>query len=581
MGNSIKNVLNKINIVEVISNYIDLIQKGKNYWGICPFHIDNKPSLSVSKEKKIFKCFSCNHSGNSISFVMDFKKINYFDAIKEISEILGIKIDINEKKIYSDKDKYFILMNNFASNLYHNNLMSEMNKDKFNYLIERKIPLYQIKKFQLGFATNSNNELIQIATNQNNIRNLLDNDENVYTVNDLIDNKLAIYDKKSQPIDFFRNRIIFPIFDKYNNVIGFSGRDCNLESSIKYLNTSSTDLFKKESIFYNIQNLNSSFNEVYIVEGFMDLFALDLIGIPNVLATMGVNLSNSHIQLLKNNNVKYVTLCFDNDSAGKNATIKTALKILENGLDVFVIEIKTNHKDFNEILIESESLLREQVKYKIDIVLFYIKHKLSFLDKNDLKKSLELFDDCIDMIKKFGKFQLVNKYIEELKEFGLNSSIDSFIYDFFNKNSHKKNIYHIEVPEKYKPSNIVEKKVKQLKNLIKNLIDACLRSKEWFNKLNEDEYVVSNEIEEDLLLFKFMREYYKKYDKSVLNNLNFIKENQLFDFPKIEHLINKYINKSINLKPQIEYNEFTYNETISAIKKLEFYFSKKEKNKNY
>lgn len=576
---NIKSLLNQIDIVDVIGNYIKLEQKGKNYWGICPFHLDSKPSLSISRDKKIYKCFSCNHSGNLISFIMDYKKINYFSALNEISKLTGVKFDISENKIYSEEDKYFIAMNNFVAEQYHNNLQSQINKDKLNYLLDRKITIEQIKKFKVGFASNLNDEIFKIATNKNNIRNLLSPDENVYTLNELFENKIVIYDNNSKPIDFFRNRIMIPIFDKYNNVIGFSGRDFSNQSTIKYLNTPTTKLFQKESILYNIQNLYSSFNEAYIVEGFMDLFALDLIGIPNVLATMGVNFSLKHIQELKSNNIKSVTLCFDNDSAGKQATIKTGFMILENGLDAYVIDIRTNHKDFNEILISSQDLLKEQVKNKIDLVLFYIKHKLSLLNKDDLKQSVDFFDECLDVVRKYGKKQLINKYILELNKFELNPLVDELVNEIFQKKTQTIQSYEINTPKKQLTSNI-ENKEKQLTNLLKDLIVTCLKSKEWFQKFDSDDYAIPTRMEEFLLLIKFMRSYYKDYDESVISNLDLLKTQNLFNFSEIEHIIDKYANNTLSLGNQIKYNEFSYNETLFAIRKLEFYLFKKKKNKN-
>lgn len=579
MNDKVRNLLNQIDIVDVINSYIKLTPKGKNYWGICPFHQDSKPSLSVSKEKKIYKCFSCNHSGNLISFIMDYKKINYFSALDEITKITGIKFNITEQNVYSKENKYFIEMNNFIMGIYHNNLKKEINKDKLNYLLNRKITIEQINKFKIGYASNYSDEILKIATNQNNIRNLLSSDENIYTLNELVENKLVIYDKNSIPVDFFRNRIIIPIFDKYNNVIGFSGRDFSNQSTIKYLNTPTTNLFKKDSVLYNIHNLHNAFNEVYIVEGFMDLFALDFIGIPNVLATMGVNFSLNHIKELKANNIKTITLCFDNDLAGKNATIKTAFFILENGLDVYIIDINKEYKDFNDVLVSSTSSLKEQVQQRVDAVLFFIKHKLSILNKNDLKESVEFFDECLEIIRKFGKIQLSNRYIMELHKFNLNSSVDLIIQDIF-KNKNKTNqTYEINMPKKYLTSNLEIKK-KQLNNLIKDLIVACLKSKEWFNKFNSDDYTIPKELNEFLILMKFMRNYYKQYDKPVVDNLSFLKEKNLFCFNEVEHLIDKYIHQTIHLDKELKYNEVSYQETLFAIKKLEKYISKNKKNKN-
>ncbi|MDE6289822.1 MAG: DNA primase, partial [Ureaplasma sp.] len=356
--NNLSNLLKEIDIVKLIQNYIHLTKKGQNYWCVCPFHNDSSPSMSVSDKKRFFKCFACNHSGNAVKFVMDYKKISFFDAIKEIEEVLNLNLGINNLNISEHDVKLFNLMN-LVKDTYEGFLFREENKDKLDYLLNRKISLEQIHKFSIGFAPDKQKQIFDIALNKNNIRGFYLDKSEVFNLEDMELAKLINVDKNGDVYDFFKNRIIIPIFDETNNVVAFSGRALGDEKP-KYMNSPTSQIFKKEEILYNMNNLNPSDHTCYLVEGFMDLYALDSIGIQNPFATMGTAFSESHLKWLINNKITDIVLCFDNDDAGIEATVKTGIKIGKR-LNVFTLKPNQSElKDFNDVLVKlgNEQLIK-------------------------------------------------------------------------------------------------------------------------------------------------------------------------------------------------------------------------------
>ncbi|MDE6473238.1 MAG: DNA primase, partial [Ureaplasma sp.] len=407
--NNLSNLLKEIDIVKLIKNYISLNKKGKNYWGICPFHNDSSPSMSVSDTKGFFKCFACNHSGNAIKFVMDYKKITFYEAVKEIEEVLNLNLKISNLNV-SEHDVKLINLMNLVKDTYEGFLFRDENKDKLQYLLDRKISLQQIQKFSLGYATDKQKQIFDIALNKNNIRGFNLEKSDVFNLEDMELTKLINIDKNGDIHDFFKNRIIIPIFDETNNVVAFSGRSLNNETP-KYMNSPTSQIFKKEEILYNMNNLNPTVHTCYLVEGFMDLYALDSIGIQNPFATMGTAFSESHLKWLINNKITDIVLCFDNDKAGNEATIKTGLKIGKK-LNVFTLkQNQTNLKDFNDILVKaSEDELMKVVSSTIHFSVFYLEYFLKNADNNGDINKQNNFNVAIEIIKNNGNSLYNNEY---------------------------------------------------------------------------------------------------------------------------------------------------------------------------
>lgn len=419
-------ILDNVDIVSVIKSFINLQKKGQNYWGLCPFHGDKNPSLSVNSNKKIFKCFVCGVKGNVINFVMNYKKINFPEAIREITQITNVSTKELDNylnfKINSDEYKMYEI-NKQASFIYNRTLFNNENKDKLDYLLSRNLTKELIQEYKIGYAPKTDNGkyLFSIMTNENNIMGENRDKSQIWTPIQLLNAGLAILNDKDDYNDFFWNRITIPIFDEYNNIVGFSARTLNNNEKIKYINTKTTNVFKKENILFNFNNFDkSAFNEIFVVEGYMDVFAFRRIGIQNVVASMGTSFTINQINLLKKYpNINTIILCFDNDDAGYNATLELAKKLVNYKFNIFIVEpYNKKFKDIDELLKENSV---EDTKKIISNQISLIKYVIikTFKDKVlSEKENIIETKKIISMINEFNEFDLtISKDLELLSSY--------------------------------------------------------------------------------------------------------------------------------------------------------------------
>ena len=425
----INEIRNKTDIVDVVSRYVNLTKKGKNYIGVCPFHDDHSPSMSVSPEKQIFTCFSCGATGNVFTFVSDFEKISFSDAVRLLGEKAGISIGNNTYIGNSKRDEYFDIYDN-ANKFYQNSLFTNLGKNAIQYLKNRNIDRDTIKKFGIGLSVQKLS-LTDYLKNKN------------YSIDKLIDVGLT----NDNGNDIFINRIMFPIYDLAGNPVAFSGRIYNTKDTSKYINTKETDKFKKGKILYNYhiakEHLKKN-DSVIIMEGQMDVIRASTIGVNNCIATMGTALTRDHKSIIKNmtNNV---ILCFDGDSAGEKATI-SAIELLEDtGIDIKIVRLP-NDMDHDEYIIKEG---KDSFLYQISNATNLIDYKMELLKKNKdfgnikdissyvnsaLKELVYEKDDIVvelNLKKLATSFDidydnLVNKY-EKLKNDNNNNNKDSYV----------------------------------------------------------------------------------------------------------------------------------------------------------
>ena len=381
----INEIRNKTDIVDVVSRYVNLTKKGKNYIGVCPFHDDHSPSMSVSPEKQIFTCFSCGATGNVFTFVSDFEKISFSDAVRLLGEKAGISIGNNTYIGNSKRDEYFDIYDN-ANKFYQNSLFTNLGKNAIKYLKNRNIDRDTIKKFGIGLSVQKLS-LTDYLKNKN------------YSIDKLIDVGLT----NDNGNDIFINRIMFPIYDLAGNPVAFSGRIYNTKDTSKYINTKETDKFKKGKILYNYhiakEHLKKN-DSVIIMEGQMDVIRASTIGVNNCIATMGTALTRDHKSIIKNmtNNV---ILCFDGDSAGEKATI-SAIELLEDtGIDIKIVRLP-NDMDPDEYIIKEG---KDSFLYQISNATNLIDYKMELLKKN----------------KDFGNIKDISSYV--------NSALKELVYE--------------------------------------------------------------------------------------------------------------------------------------------------------
>lgn len=336
MDNVINDIRQANDIVDVISSYIPLNKKGKNYFGVCPFHDDTNPSMSVSRDKQIYKCFSCGASGNVFTFVMDYEHVDFKEAARILSNKVGIDFKSGNIKQSTNKyDKYY-KMYDLALKLYQNNINSKEGKTAIEYLEKRFISKEIIKEFKIGLSL-SQNALTDILTKKGYSTLEMDN-----------------YGLGNGYNDLYHDRIMFPLFDANNKVTGFSGRkylDFDKESS-KYINTKETQIFKKGELLYNYYNAKEHARHekaIIIVEGFMDVIRLHTIGIKNAIALMGTALTKEQINLIKRLSSN-IYLCLDGDAPGKKASFSVGEELEKENLNVKVIVLGENYDPDEYIL---------------------------------------------------------------------------------------------------------------------------------------------------------------------------------------------------------------------------------------
>ncbi len=392
----ILDIQRKVNIVDVISEYLPLEQKGKNYFAICPFHDDHNPSMSVSSEKQIYTCFVCGASGNVFNFVMNYEKISFGQAVSKVALKAGIKLDYDVKEINNKKedkyDKYYKMFDT-ASKYYQNNIKSVYGKAAIDYLSKRNIDLDIIKEFEIGLSMNDNN-IGKLLTNKG------------FLENELVD--IGLCGKKDKFLyDIFRNRIMFPLYNLEGDVIGFSGRIYNGEDDSKYVNSKESVIFKKGKLLYNYHralNYAREKRQIIVVEGFMDVIRLYSIGIKNVVASMGTAITKDHANLIKKLS-KNVVLCFDGDKAGEKATISAIGALDKIGIDPKIIRLEDNLDPDDYIIKKGKDAFLTHLNNPISTVMFNLdinKSQTNFNDYNEISlylksvsKELEKIDDKI------------------------------------------------------------------------------------------------------------------------------------------------------------------------------------------
>ena len=317
---TIDEIMNVADIVEVIGEYVQLQPAGKSYKGLCPFHNEKTPSFFVNKEKHLFNCFGCGEKGNAASFLMKYKNLTYIEALKNLADRYRIPLEIESTNNQLDKFNRYYEINRTALDYYQLALTHlETGKPALDYLKKRGIDIKTIQQFEIGFAPNDMDVLFK-------------NLKTKYQELDLLDIGLVKKHQDGHYYDLFRNRIIFPIKNAQGKVIGFSGRIYQAsETEPKYVNSPFTQIFTKGEVLYNLDKaipIMKQMKRVVLYEGFMDVIASVRAGVNEAIATMGTALTIEQARLIKKH-TDNIILCYDGDSAGFEAMMK-AIQILEN-----------------------------------------------------------------------------------------------------------------------------------------------------------------------------------------------------------------------------------------------------------
>ena len=488
----ILSIQRKANIVDIIRDYVPLTQRGKNYFGICPFHDDHNPSMSVSPEKGVYKCFVCGNAGNVFNFVMEYEKVSFYEAVKIVADKIGVSIDISTSKKENTKKSPLYDIYNISYKFYQNNLNTVYGKDAKKYLLNRKIDEDVIKNFNIGLSL-SDSELC------NALKAKGFKDDDIVSSGVAVQNGNNIY-------DIYKNRIMFPLYDLEGNVVGFSGRIYNQKSESKYINTKETEIFKKGELLYNYHIAKKEARKeknIIVVEGFMDVIRLSTIGIVNVVATMGTAVTKYQLNLIQKL-APNITLMFDGDKAGEKAT--NAFIELANGNDsnIKVVRLEDNLDPDEYILTKG----KDKMLYNLSHAQSVYDYKLSSYKENiDFNDSKEVSNYINVMIKEFEKIDddIVREI--EIKKLSESTNVSYDLIKSKLKDSEKKVIIT------HKPKNIkINKYEKASKYILYRMINDNNMILYYFNNLSYLPNDIERKLASEIVLF------YKKFNSFNLSD---------------------------------------------------------------
>lgn len=391
----VREVADRVSILEVVSDYVELRRSGSNLLGLCPFHAEKTPSFTVNPAKEIFHCFGCGVGGNAFSFIMKIEGVNFPEAVKLLAKKAGIEIEERqlsdvEKKLYDDQNT-FLRINELTASYYRSILLNgEEAVSARQYLADRAVDLNVSDLYTLGFAPDSWDGLVKHLKSCG------------IDLNDA--QKLGIIRKSENGLhDLFRNRLIFPIRDSRGKIIAFAGRV--LDASLpKYINSPESPLYYKSSVLFgldmalpSVRNLNS----IIIVEGYFDHLALYRAGIQNVVATCGTALTNIHISLIKRHAKRVYTL-FDSDAAGKKATIRSMEFFLEQRIPAYVIALPAG--DDPDSFLKSHSVdefisLRDKARPAFE---YFVRSVIAEITPDSVDNKVRIIDNIAPRFRKIS-----------------------------------------------------------------------------------------------------------------------------------------------------------------------------------
>lgn len=377
----INEVKERNDIIDVISEYIQVKRVGSSHKALCPFHSENTPSFVINGEKQIYKCFGCGEGGDIVRFIMKIENLDFVEAIKLLAKRANIEIrhlessDEVKKKI---KEKNLLQEINRKAGLYFYHNLTKKPNPALEYLIDRGLSPKTLASFGLGYAIKSWDDLLLYLQKEG------------YQLKDIENAGLIRQNKQNGYYDYFRNRIMFPIFNIRGDVVGFGGRVLD-DSLPKYLNSPETKLFNKSNILYglNFARKNIRNRQIILVEGYMDVIALHQAGFKNAVAALGTSLTKYHGQLLK----KYcdeVIICFDGDSAGIKATMRS-IEILNEVQCQFRIMNLPDGKDPDDFIkVHGKDAFQEQINKAISLIDYKIFLARSKYPGNTMEEKVKL-----------------------------------------------------------------------------------------------------------------------------------------------------------------------------------------------
>lgn len=411
-------VREKIDIVSLISEYLPLKKAGRNFKTNCPFHNENTPSFIISPERQIWHCFGCGKGGDCFTFLMEYENMEFPEALRALAKKAGVTIKETEfsRGQHSEKEKLFAI-NNLALKFYHYILTQHpAGKVALTYLLEkRKVNKGIIETFELGFSPNNGSALSDYLINKKGYQN-----------KDLLMAGVS-FERGSKLYDFFRGRIIFPLFDHRGNVTGFSARALSDDNQPKYLNTKETLVYHKGSMFFGLSGAKDEIKQkqdAIIVEGEFDAISLFMEGIKNVVAIKGTALTENQVNLLARFTPK-VTLCLDQDNAGFEATRRSLEVIEKKGLTTAIIVTKEG-KDPDEAIKKNPTAFKKAIRESVGIYDYLTEKFVAANNKDTAEGKKGITDNLLPLFANIANEVLKEHYLKKLSSI-LDISLESLV----------------------------------------------------------------------------------------------------------------------------------------------------------
>ena len=480
----LEEVRSRNDIVDIISQYVTLKRKGRNFFGLCPFHNEKSPSFSVSPDKQIFKCFGCGKGGNVFHFLMNAENISFVEAVQILAERVNIELpknsgDEDEKQVQLKNEVYKV--NEAAAMFYHETLYKPTSKIAQEYVKKRKLGNNTLKAFLIGYAP-MNNELFNHLKSKG------------FSYEAMLASNLIGRSEKGIYYDKFKHRLMIPIQDVRNRYIAFGGRVLD-DSKPKYINSPEDIVYSKGRNLFGLnvakRNSNGMLKEILIVEGYMDAISLYQRGITNVVASLGTALTDAQGRLLRRNAEK-VILGYDADGAGQTAILR-GMDILKNlGVDIRVLQI-SDAKDPDEYVIKyGADKFKKCMEDAISVVEFKVKILKQSLDLNNTNDKIKFLNEIAKTLASVDNSMEREVYIDKIgKTYGISTeAIQSEINKLTNKEPDKKKIESTSVIiKKNEEKTIDENVLRREKMLIYLLVNNSDLTFKRLSNVVKPEYI--------------------------------------------------------------------------------------------
>lgn len=550
----IEEVRSRNDIVDLISTYVPLKKKGSSYFGLCPFHNEKSPSFSVSRDKQMYYCFGCGAGGNVFTFLMEYENFSFPEALKYLAERAGMELpeeELNEEaKRAMDEKARLREMNKLSANYFYYLLHSKRGQKGLAYLKDRGITDETIKHFGLGYADIYNDDLYRFLKSKG------------YSDEDLKDSALVTIDERRGGSDKFWNRVMFPIMDVNNRVIGFGGRVMG-DGSPKYLNSKETKLFDKSRNLYGLNFARSSRKkEIILCEGYMDVISMHQAGFTNAVAALGTAFTSGHGTLLKRY-TENVILSFDSDEAGQRAIMRAIPILKEAGLTVRVLDL-TPYKDPDEFIKGlGAQALEERIRKAMSSFMFQVKVAAGRYDQDDPEEKTQFQHEAAKLLATIEEPLERKNYIEAVsREYYIGARDLEDLVNYYGtsgfSNAQRQQTTPRQQEKRLQASEAKEEKKKQPQKL---LLTWMVNEPQLFEKLDgiigPDDFYEQIYHGVALLLFKQYEE-----EKAVIPGKILNQYTDLEDQKKIAELFNT----TLKISPSPEDRDKALNDIVRRVK---------------